>query len=109
MSHTGTIRSGDGNPLYPAGQYATSEDSNFVSGDSPATYNANSDLGKNANNGYIICDGAGDITVNLSQDGTTFGDNITLTSGDEFSLKGRNVHSIKLTHVSDSAYRIYVE
>ena len=85
------------------------EDSSFVAGDSPATHDVNTDLGKNAELGYIVCDGAGDITVNLSQDGTTYGDNITIKQDDVLNLDGLDVDSIKMTHSgTDSSYRIAV-
>ncbi len=83
------------------------EDTSFVSGDSPATHDVNAALGRNGRHGYIVNDGPGDITVNISEDnGGSWSSNITIKSGDVLSLDGMNVDQIKMTWVSNSAYRI---
>ena len=102
-------RGGDGNALFPAGQYKKYEDTSFVTGDSPATLDFNADLGKNGNNGYIINDGAGDFTIAMSPDGTNFGEEITIVSGEIFDLQGRNINKLRVTWIADTAYRVFAE
>jgi hypothetical protein len=84
------------------------EDSSFVTGDSPATLDVNAALGRNATQGYIICDGAGDIRVAFSTDGVSFGDNITLKESERLNFSNQSVDTIRITWVSDSAYRVAV-
>jgi len=87
--------------------YQTFEDSSFVTGDSPVVHDVNNDLGRNGNRGYIICDGAGNISVQISESGAvSTEDTITLKANDILSLDGMNVDQIKITWVTDSAYRI---
>jgi hypothetical protein len=89
--------------------YQSYIDANFVVGDSPQTHDVNNDLGRNGDRGYIACDGAGDISVQYSESGAVAGeDAIILKNGETFSLDGLNVDQITVTHVNDSAYRIFV-
>ncbi len=89
--------------------YKFYSDTSFVVGDSPAVIDVNTDLGRNSNIGYIVCDGSGDILVSISSNGTLFGDNITLKNGETLNLDNMNVDSIRITHSgTDSAYRIFV-
>lgn len=101
----------NGNLLTREGSYdfdnQTYEDSSFVSGDSPATHDFNTDAGRNAVDGYIICDGAGDIQVDISRDGINYGDKWTMKAGEKVSLCHFNIDKIRITYVSAaSAYRI---
>lgn len=83
------------------------EDSNFVSGDSPATHDFNADTGRNAVDGYIKCDGPGDIQVDYSMNGLTFGDKFTMKEGEAVWLLHYNIDKIRVTHTgTDSSYRI---
>lgn len=84
------------------------EDTNFVTGDSPVTINVNNDLGRNATDGTLINDGPGNILVEISDNGTDFGDAITLTDCEPLQLKNFNVAKIRLAWISDSSYRILV-
>jgi len=84
------------------------EDADFVTGDSPVTLDVNSDLSRNARDGYIICDGAGNILIEISDNGTNYGSQHTMKSGEVMSLTGLDIDSIKVTWVTDSAYRILV-
>lgn len=84
------------------------EDTSFVTGDSPATHDVNTDLGRNAVDGYITCDGPGNILIEISNDGTTFGSQHTLKVEDTLDLRNIDVDKIRVTWVSDSAYRILV-
>jgi len=99
-----------GNALY-SGEFSQAfEDSNFQVGDSPAVHDVNAALGgHNGHDGYITCDGAGDITVEFSPDGVTYGDAHTLKSAETISLEGLNIDLIRITRVSaDSSYRVFV-
>jgi len=82
------------------------EDTNFVTGDSPVTLDINAALGRNATSLLIINDGAGNFTYQLSTDGSTFGDSITMKSGEFKEYTGISVDSVKITWVSNSAYRV---
>jgi len=82
------------------------EDTNFVTGDSPQTHDFNSDAGRNATDGYIICDGPGNIKVDYSRDGITFGEQWTMKKGEKVSLLRLDIDKIRITWVADSAYRI---
>ena len=86
----------------------TFEDTNFVDGDSPATLDCNTELGRNATEFSIINDGAGNFTVAISEDGSAFGDEYTMKSGEEWKQEDLSVDSIRITHVADSAYRVRV-
>jgi hypothetical protein len=87
--------------------YKAYEDSNFQAGDSPFVADIIADLGRPAEDGYIACDGGGDIQVNLALRDTTYGDTFTMKKGEMYSLILLNVWKIKLTHTGvDSAYRI---
>lgn len=100
-------RTGAGHPLYPARHETfVSEDTSFVAGDSPVTLDVNATLRRNANQGFIINDGAGDFTVAISTDGTNFGTAFTMKAGETFDLAGENVDSIRITRVADSSYRV---
>lgn len=81
------------------------EDTNFVAGDSPATLDYNTALGRNSNCGYVINDGPGDFTVSFSTDGAVFGDDITVKNNEILRWNSQSVDSIRITHVADSAYR----
>ena len=91
-----------------SGRFKAYEDTSFLAGDSPITLDVNTDLGRNGKDGFIICDGAGNFTVAISNDGSTFGSAHTMKSGEVFSLTNIDIDSIKLTRVADSAYRVVV-
>jgi hypothetical protein len=82
------------------------EDTSFVTGDSPVTLDVNTALGRNATEGYIVNDGAGNFTVAFSTDGTTFGDAIKMKKNEILNFGNISVDSLKITHVADSAYRV---
>ncbi len=93
---------------YIDGRTATFEDSSFVAGDSPATHNVNAALGRNGHDGYIVNDGAGDLTYQISNDGNTYGGAHTLKQNETVKLTGLDIDSIKITWVADCGYRIMV-
>ena len=78
----------------PKKKYFGSEDTSFVTGDSPVTLDLNTTLVRNSVNGYIINDGPGDFKVNLSEDGSTFGDDIRMKNGETLSLRTLDIDSI---------------
>ena len=91
------------------GTYAYAEDTSFVTGDSPVTIDLNGTLGKNASNVTVINDGAGNFTVALSADGVTFGTAMTVKYPERLEITGTSVDSVKITWVSNSAYRVFAE
>lgn len=94
---------------YPiSGRSKTYEDTSFVTGDSPVTLDVNADLTRNAKDGYIINDGAGNFTVEVSDDGATYGSAATMKTGEVMSLSNLDIDSIKITWIADSAYRVFV-
>lgn len=92
----------------PKTVYFSSEDSSFVTGDSPVTLDVRATLGRNSVDGYIVNDGAGNFTVTLSEDGTNYGQNITMKEGEVLSLKSMSINKVKITWVSDSSYRVFL-
>ena len=83
------------------------EDSSFVVGDSPKTIDLNAALGYNATAGYVACDGVGDILVKLSRNGTAFGEQFAMKSGDILPIDGLKLDTIVITHSGvNSSYRI---
>ncbi len=96
--------------LKPKTVYYSTEDTSFVSGDSPVTLDVKTALGGLGNNGYIACDGNGDILVSISSDGTNYGSNIRVQHDEIFSLSAMFINKIKITHSgNDSAYRVFCE
>ena len=84
------------------------EDTSFLTGDSPAVHDVNTDLGRNGRDGYLINDGEGSFKVSFSDDGTTYGSNHTIKAGEILRFKGVDIDKIKVTWVANSAYRIFV-
>lgn len=82
------------------------EDTSFVTGDSPATLDINAALGRNATTVSILNDGAGNFTYALSADGVSFGDSITIKRRERHEYVDVSVDSVRITWVSDSAYRV---
>lgn len=93
---------------YIEGRTASFEDSSFVTGDSPAIHDVNAALGRNGHDGYMINDGAGDLTYQISNNGTLYGGSHTLKQDEIIKLTGLDIDSIKITWISNTAYRIMV-
>lgn len=93
---------------YIAGRTATFEDSSFVTGDSPATHDVNTALGRNGRDGYIVNDGPGDLQYQISDNGTNYGGAHTLKSGETVKLTHLDISKIKMTWIADCGYRIAV-
>ena len=93
----------------PKDSYFAAEDTSFGSGDSPATLDVLTDLSRFGNDGYVRCDGAGDIIVTISSDGSTFGSNTRIKQDETLTLRALKVDQIKITHSgTDSAYRVFM-
>jgi len=90
------------------GRTVAYEDISFVTGDSPVVLDVNTDLSRNGRDGYIVVDGSGDVTVEISDDGTNYGGTHTLKEGEILKLKGADINRIRITWVSNSAYRVLI-
>lgn len=94
--------------LKPKTTYYATDDTSFQVGDSPIVLDVKTNLGRTAIDGYIYCDGTGDILVGLSFDGVNYKNDIRLKSGNQFPLKSLAISKIKITHSgTDSSYRVY--
>lgn len=83
------------------------EDTSFTVGESPATIDINVALGHNATDVLIINDGPGEFDYSVSNDGSVFGDNITLKRREFKRYSEISIDSLRITHSgTDSAYRI---
>jgi len=76
-------------------------------GDSPVVIDAYTDLGHYVQDGYIIVD-SGELQCDVTRDGISYGDKFTIKSGEKVSFLRMDIKKIRLTHVSDSAYRINI-
>ena len=97
----------EGQDLYKNRGYVYYSDTSFIVGDSPIVLDIKTDLGRDGVNGWIRCDGSGNILVEISNNGTDYGTQYTLKSGEAENILGDRVSKIRLTHSgTDSAYRI---
>jgi hypothetical protein len=74
--------------------------------DGQETLDVEAVLKRNGIDGYVVCDGAGDITVEISGDGTNFDQEILLKKNERLNLINFNSNAIRVTSVSLSAYRV---
>jgi hypothetical protein len=85
------------------------EDDDFTAGESPVVHNFNTDMGYNSIMGWITCDGPGEIQVEFTRDGTTYGDPWRMFPGENTDLRGFDIHALRVTHLgTDTAYRIFL-
>jgi len=97
--------------------YKYTRDTSFVTGDSPVTIDMETALTKNAKIVNLFNDGAGDIDVQFSADGTTYGDTIRVLGStnsptgvaEAFSFENLSVSHVKLTWVADTSYRLFYQ
>jgi len=90
--------------------YKAYEDASFEAGDSPATHDFNTDLGRNSTAGYLANTGSGSILIEISEDGSTFGDQFTVGAGSTVTFEDDNIDSLRLTHSgTDTAYSVRVK
>lgn len=93
---------------YITGVDKTYEDPTFNIGDPAAVCDVNNDLGRNAHKGFIICDGAGDIQIEIA-DSSGYGAIHTMKNREVFTLDGYDIDTIRVTNLgANSAYRISV-
>ena len=90
------------------GRSVSYEDTSFVTGDSPVVLDINSDLSRNGRDGYIVNDGNGNFTVEISDNGTDYDGAHTLKESEVLNLKGLDIDKIRITWVANSAYRVFV-
>lgn len=90
------------------GRTATFENSSFVTGASPATHDVNAALSRNGHDGYIVNDGDGNLTYQISDNGTTYGGPHTLKKDETVKLTGLDISKIKMTWIANCGYRIAV-
>jgi len=86
----------------------TYEDTSFETGDSPKVLDIETDLTRTGREGYIINDGDGNFTVEFSADGTNYGSAATIKKDEQLNFSGLVISKIRLTWVSDSAYRVFI-
>lgn len=90
------------------GRPVSYEDTSFLTGDSPVVLDVNADLSRNGVDGYVINDGVGNFTVEVSNDGTNYGSAATIKYGEVMDLEGFDIDSIRITWVANSAYRVQI-
>lgn len=95
-------------PNYWPGRTKGYEDPSFVTGDSPVVLFVNTDLGRNGHDGYIVNDGDGDIEIEISNDGNTYGGKHTLKKDEWIDFFMLDINKIKLTWVANCGYRVMV-
>lgn len=81
-------------------------DTSFSLIDSPVTLDANTTLGQNSIDGFIINNGTGRLTYQISKDGAAFDDSINLEPHMGHSLRDLDIDSIKITWVTDTSYEL---
>lgn len=89
------------------GRSVSYEDTSFVTGDSPVVLDIATDLSRNARDGYVAVDGAGDIAVEISDDSTNYGGSHVIKAGEILELGGVDIARVRLTWVSNSSYRCF--
>lgn len=106
------IAFGDPSQLYEMAYSALpgvnkSYEGTLIVGDSPLSIDFNADTGRNSLDGWITCDGPGDIQLRFSQNGTVYGDVWTMKPGENTGVRGFDIDTLELIHTgTDSAYRI---
>jgi len=91
----------------PLGVVNKAYEGTVTAGNSPVTLDFNSDAGRNAVDGWVNCDGVGDMLVSFSRDGITYGDAWTMKQGENTGIRNFDVDSIRITHSgTDAAYRV---
>lgn len=93
---------------YIDGNSASYEDTNFTSGESPAVIDFFTDTNRIAHEGTFINDGPGDILVEFSDNGTTYGGQHTLHGGDVLDLSNMKIKRIRITYVDPTEYRVII-
>ena len=91
------------------------EETDFTAAKSPVIIDFAGDMGYNAIQGWVTCDGyqlpdgstVGNLAVSFSRDGITYGEAWTMRAGENINLMGWDIGTIKIEHLGDdSGYRI---
>lgn len=91
---------------YVDGNTVAYENAAFVTGQSPAIIDFFTDSGgKIAHKGWFVNDGPGDIKIEFSFNGSAYGGQHTIKTGETVSLDDFSIKKIRLTWVSDAGYR----
>lgn len=96
----------------PKDRYFAAENLDFTSSDSPAVLDIEGTLGTHSIDGRILCKrypggGSGNILVELSSNGTTYGDQFTVFNLETFPLFGYKIKKIRITYSGHHAgYRV---
>lgn len=90
---------------YWKGKTKRYEDTSFTE---DITLDVYTDLERYGHDGYVVNDGDGNITVEVEDPDEGWGGTHTLKKDEVLDLYMLNVKQIRLTHVTDSAYRILV-
>lgn len=94
--------------MWSDGNSVSYEDTAFATGDSPAVLAVSTDLGRAGHEGYFTNDGPGNILVEVSKDGTTYGGVHTLKGGETLDLSNLIINKIRVTWAQNAAYRVLV-
>jgi len=91
------------------GRSVSYEDTSFLVGDSPVVLDFNTDAGRNGRSGYLINDGLGSFTVEISDNGIDFGGVHVIKNGEILELDGADIDSIRISWVAaNSSYRVFI-
>lgn len=90
------------------GRFKVYEDTSFVTGDSPVTHDVNTDLGRDGRRMEFFNDGSGSIGLEVSNDGATFSDSLTVKNGERITFEALRIDSVRVTWIADSSYRLLV-
>lgn len=87
----------------------TFETTSFKVADSPFIFDFRGLQGFNSIQGWITCDGPGDILVSFTRNSSLFGDVWSMRPGENTNLMGFDIAQIKVVHSGqNSAFRIFL-
>lgn len=85
--------------------YKVYEDDNFQTGDSQAVHDIDTDLGRAAKQGYFANYGGGDVNLEISEDGVSYGDSFIVKAGTTARFENENIFRFRVTHLgTDTSY-----
>jgi hypothetical protein len=92
----------------PLGVVNKTYEGTLTTGISPLIIDFNADAGRNSKEGWITADGTSlEMSVAFSRDGSTFGDNWTMRSGENTNLANFDIDQLRLTWTGDDVpYRV---
>ena len=92
--------------INPREVYFSAYDTSFVTGDSPVVHDIKTTLSKRAIDGYINNFGSGDLSFEISHDGTNYGQAMICPAGDTRSLKVFSTSKVRVTWIADTKYEV---